>query len=69
MSTRIRQAHRWLAILFTAATIFTVVVIATASEEPALWVYYLPLFPLALMLPTGLFLFALPYTAKRRSGR
>lgn len=31
-----------------------------------MWVAYLPLFPLALLLLTGLYLFALPYTARRR---
>ncbi|WP_428977263.1 hypothetical protein [Salaquimonas pukyongi] len=36
------------------------------GKEPAEWVYFLPLAPLALMLVTGLYLFALPYTAKQR---
>jgi hypothetical protein len=32
-------------------------------------VTYSPLFPLALLLLTGLYLFALPYATKWRSGR
>jgi hypothetical protein len=32
-------------------------------------VTYSPLQPLALLLFSGLYLFVLPYTAKRRSGR
>lgn len=62
----IRQAHRWLSIAF----ILIVVAIFGAlglGREPAEWVYFLPLFPLALMTATGLYLFALPYVARRRS--
>jgi hypothetical protein len=33
------------------------------------WVVYSPLLPLALLLFTGLYMFALPYTANWRSGR
>jgi hypothetical protein len=46
-----------------------VTAVALAQEEPAVWVSYLPLLPLALMFVTGLFLFALPYTARRRGRR
>ncbi|HEX6968475.1 MAG TPA: hypothetical protein VF174_06670 [Micromonosporaceae bacterium] len=65
MSKWIRQLHRWLAVAFTVAVISTFV--ALAQEEPVVWVSYVPLFPLALLLFTGLYLFVLPYTAKRRS--
>jgi hypothetical protein len=63
----VRQIHRWLAITFTVTVIVTFV--ALAQEEPVVWVSYVPLFPLALLLFTGLYLFALPYAAKWRSGR
>ena len=43
--------------------------IALAQEKPVVWVSYVPLLPLALLLLTGLYLFALPYTTKWRSGR
>ncbi|WBB68437.1 hypothetical protein [Micromonospora sp. WMMD812] len=59
-----RQFHRWLAVTFTVTVIVTFV--ALAQEEPVLWVSYVPLLPLALLLITGLYLFALPYVAKRR---
>ncbi len=62
----VRQIHRWLAVAFTVTVVVTVVVLL--QEEPAIWVSYVPLLPLALLLFTGLYLFALPYTA-RRSGR
>ena len=63
----IRQIHRWLSIAFTLAVIATTV--ALMQKEPLLWVSYVPLLPLALLFLTGLYLFALPYLAKWRSGR
>ena len=36
---------------------------------PPPWVTYAPLLPLALLLLTGLYLFLLPYFAKRRGVR
>jgi hypothetical protein len=67
MSMRIRQIHRWLSITFTATVIATF--IALAQKEPIVWVSYVPLAPLALLLLSGLYLFALPYTAKWRAAR
>lgn len=63
----IRQTHRWLSILFTATVVVSFFAIAQA--EPAEWVFYLPLPPLALLLLSGLYLFVLPYAGKWRSGR
>ena len=63
----IRQVHRWLSIAFTVTVIVTF--IALAQEKPLVWVSYVPLIPLALLFVTGLYLFALPYFAKWRSGR
>ena len=51
MSNFIRQTHRWLSMAFTACVIFTSV--ALAQENPAVWVSYVPLFPLALLFITG----------------
>lgn len=65
----IRQTHRWLSIAFTVAVIVNIVVIALGTGEPAVWVGLLALFPLVLLLFTGLYLFALPYAIKWRSGR
>ena len=61
----IRQIHRWLSIAFTVSVIGTFV--ALRQEKPAVWVSYVPLFPLALLLLTGLYLFVLPYATKWRS--
>jgi hypothetical protein len=63
----VRQIHRWLAIGFTVSVIATFV--ALAQEEPVVWVSYVPLLPLALLLFTGLYMFALPHAARWRSGR
>jgi hypothetical protein len=41
--------------------------VALAQEDPIIWVSYVPLLPLFLLLFTGLYLFALPYLAKRRT--
>ncbi len=63
----IRQLHRWLSIAFTVAVIVNI--IALGREEPAVWVGFLALLPLALLLFTGLYLFALPYVTRwRRAG-
>ena len=64
----IRQAHRWVSMAFTISVIIVTVVILT-QEQPAEWVYLSPLLPLALLLLTGLYLFALPYLSGRRGGQ
>lgn len=63
----IRQIHRWVAIAFTIAVIINIA--AMAQQAQAVWIGLLALFPLVLLLLTGLYLFVLPYALKRRSGR
>jgi hypothetical protein len=60
----IRQIHRWVAIAFTVTVIANFVAMAQGTPPP--WVTYSPLLPLAVLLFTGLYLFALPYVTKRR---
>lgn len=62
---RIRQIHRWLSIVFTVAVLINIA--AMTQESPALWIGLLALFPLILLLASGLYLFALPYLARQRS--
>jgi hypothetical protein len=62
----IRQFHRWLSIAFTLAVIANLLVMG--REKIALYVGLFTLLPLALLLVTGLYLFALPYLGKARSG-
>ena len=67
MSKLIRQTHRWLSIAFTLTVIANFVHIAAfGPENPPGLVTYSPLPPLALLLFSGLYLFALPYTTKWR---
>jgi hypothetical protein len=66
-SNKAKQFHRWMSIVFTVAVIVTF--IALAQEKPIVWVSYVPLFPLALLWFTGMYLFVLPYAAKWRSAR
>jgi hypothetical protein len=62
----IRQSHRWLSMAFTLAVIANFV--AMGLGEPPAWVVYSPLLPLFLLLFSGLYLFALPYANRLRSG-
>lgn len=60
----VRQLHRWISILFTVTVIANFV--ALSQGAPPAWITYAPLAPLALLLFTGLYLFVLPYLARRR---
>ena len=62
----IRQGHRWISILFTLAVIANIA--AMMQGEPPIWVGLMALFPLILLLLSGLYLFALPYIARARRG-
>jgi hypothetical protein len=64
MSKWVRQVHRWLSVVFVLAIVVNL--IALGQEEPAAWVYISALLPLFLLLISGLYLFALPYTSKWR---
>jgi len=63
----IRQIHRWLSIVFTVTVIANFV--ALARGTPPAWITYSPLFPLALLLFTGLYMFVLPYATRWRSSQ
>ena len=63
----VRQTHRWLSIAFTLTVIANFV--AMTQGPPPAWVTYSPLFPLFLLLFSGLYLFALPYAARWRNAR
>ena len=66
----VRQIHRWLSITFTLTVIANFVALArSGGAAPPAWVTYSPLFPLALLLLTGLYMFALPYAARWRGRR
>ena len=66
-SSWIRQTHRWVAIVFTVTVIANFIALSQGTPPP--WITYSPLAPLAFLLFTGLYMFALPYAAKWRGGR
>ncbi len=68
-NARIRQIHRWVSIIFTVTVIANFVALALGGGTPPPWVTYSPLPPLAFLLFTGLYMFALPYAARWRSAR
>jgi hypothetical protein len=65
----VRQIHRWLSIAFTVTVIANFVALGVGEGEPAAWVTYSPLFPLAFLLLSGLYMFVLPHAARLRAGR
>jgi hypothetical protein len=66
MSGALRQLHRWVSLLFTAAVIanFIALGIGQGAQPPA-WITYAPLPPLFVLLLSGLYLFVLPYRTRR----
>ena len=65
MNRTIRQLHRWLSIAFTLGVIGYIA--AMSFGQPPFWVGLFPLVPLILLLASGLYLFVLPYTVRKRS--
>jgi hypothetical protein len=61
------QTHRWLSIVFTVAVIVNLVVVVQGKYTSG--VGLLAVFPLTLLLFTGLYLFVLPYANKWAIGR
>jgi hypothetical protein len=57
----IRQAHRWLSMIFTLAVLANFAVMPLGNEMLGMTVGGLTLIPLVLLLGTGLYLFVLPY--------
>lgn len=62
LNKSIRQAHRWLSIIFTVTVVANFATMAFG--EPPAWVVYSPLPPLFLMLASGLYMFVLPYVGR-----
>lgn len=67
MSALIRQSHRWISMAFTV-TVAANFIFMAFGPVPAV-VTYAPLLPLALLLFSGLYLFALPYLRRRTPAR
>jgi heme A synthase len=63
----VRQTHRWLSIAFTLAVIVNIVAVVQGKYTTKMGL--LAVFPLGLLLFTGLYLFVLPYAVRWRGGR
>ena len=63
----VRQTHRWLSVAFTVAVIVNIVAITQKKYTNQMGL--MAVFPLALLLVTGLYLFVLPYAIKWRGVR
>ncbi len=61
----IRQFHRWMSIVFTVAVIFNTIMLIL--DRQATWVGLTALFPLILLMITGLYMFALPYLTRSKT--
>lgn len=68
MNNRVRSLHRLVSLLFCVA-VATIFLILAVGRQPAEWMYFVPLAPLALLTLSGLYLYALPYLMRRRPGR
>lgn len=67
MSTFVRQAHRWISMFFVLTVIANFVAMASGTPPP--WLTYAPLLPLFLLIFSGVYLFVLPYVAKKAATR
>ena len=63
----IRRTHRWLSMAFTAAVIINLIAVSRGKYSTSLGL--LAVFPLALLMFTGLYLFVLPYAVRWSSSR
>jgi len=67
MNSGMRQFHRWTSIVFMATVVINT--IALVMNRQATWIGLMALFPLILLMITGLYLFALPYLSRGRRAR
>ena len=61
----IRQMHRWFSMIFLAAVVFNTIEVARGKYTNTLGL--IAVVPLAFLLSSGVYLFALPYTTKWKS--
>ena len=64
MSEGIRTFHRWTSLVFTAAVLFNLGAVALKAQ--AVWIGLVALFPLILLMVTGLYMFFRPYFSKEQ---
>jgi ABC-type polysaccharide/polyol phosphate export permease len=66
VSKIIRQVHRWTSMAFMAVVV-AIFAMLGVGQQPAQWIYYLPLLPLFLLMLTGVYMFFQPYVARRKA--
>jgi len=64
MSGGIRSFHRWTSLVFTATVLFNLGAVALKAQ--AVWIGLTALFPLILLMVTGLYMFFRPYFSKEQ---
>jgi ABC-type polysaccharide/polyol phosphate export permease len=65
VSKFIRVFHRWTSLAFMLVVV-AIFAMLGLGQQPAQWIYYLPLAPLFLLMITGAWMFFQPYVAKAR---
>ena len=67
LSKLIRQTHRWLSIAFTIGVVANLATYTAYGKGhvPPFWVNLLVLIPAFLLMCSGLYMFFLPYAARR----
>lgn len=60
----IRTTHRWIGLVFTVTVIANFVAMALVGGQPPGWITYSPLPPLALLMISGLYMFARTYIGR-----
>jgi hypothetical protein len=68
VSKFIRQFHRWTSLVF-ALVVAAIFVMLGIGQQPAQWIYYVPLLPLFLLMITGLWMFFQPYVTKAQRAK
>jgi ABC-type polysaccharide/polyol phosphate export permease len=68
VSKFIRQFHRWTSLAFMLAVV-AILAMLGLGQQPAQWLYYLPLAPLFFLFITGAWMFFQPYAAKARRAK
>ncbi len=65
VSKFIRVFHRWTSLTFMLVVV-AIFAMLGLGQQPAQWIYYLPLAPLFFLFLTGAWMFFQPYLAKSR---
>jgi ABC-type polysaccharide/polyol phosphate export permease len=63
----IRQFHRWTSLAFMLVVV-AIFAMLGLGQQPAQWIYFVPLAPLFLLMLTGAYMFITPYLGKRSAG-